>query len=230
MQKTIRLSRPLQWLCRALIVLLPLGLIFFWIVVTPIHKEPIPLDKQSGPLLFQPNKAPAAVSDYIPGTGYIPGLIRWATDIDIVIQHMVTIGDFNLELRFAPSGPVEKLLLWQRMSAGLLSALSLSFTLLILFYLSQLFSWYSKGDIFSERHVRCFKRIALTLIAAQLCRPILDGGMRLILTWFNSAGRIMTISFDNANILALFSGIVILLIALIMEEGYKINQEIQLTV
>ncbi len=232
MQKIIRLSRPLQWLCRALMALLSLALIFFWIAVNPVYKVSTLQDQNQYqyPLLFQPGKAPTAVSDYIPNTAYIAGLIRWGMDIDVNTPHISAIGNLNLAWRFAPCGPVEKLLFWQRIGAGLLSALSLSFIILILFYLSQLFGWYSKGDIFSRRHVLCFKHIALTLIAVQICRPILEGVIRLILTWFNPTGRFMTVSFDNANFLALFSGIVILLIALIMEEGYKINQEIQLTV
>jgi hypothetical protein len=224
MQKIIRLSRPLQWLCQALMILLPASLILFWIVVTPVNEDPGPL-VNSGK-----THATAAIADYIPGTGYIPGMAAWGTEINIHNQRITTIGDFNLKLRFAPPGPTQKLVPWQRVGAGLLSALNLSFTILILFYLSQLFSWYSKGDIFSKKHTLCFKHIALTLIAAQFCKPILEGGIRLILTWFNSTGRFITMSFDNVNIVALFSGVIILLIAMIMEEGYKINQEIQLTV
>lgn len=221
MQKIIRLSRPLQWLCQAFMVILPLSLVLFWIVVTPIDQDPGPLFTSS---------RHAEVTQYVPGTDYIPGMAVFGTEINLHNQRMTTMGDFGLKLRFAPPGPIQKLVLWQRIGAGLLSALSLSFTILILFYLSQLFGWYRKGDIFSKKHTCCFKYIALTLIAAQVFRPLLDGGMRLILTWFNPTGRFMTISFDNANILALFSGVIILLIAMIMEEGYKINQEIQLTV
>jgi hypothetical protein len=191
-------------------------------MVTPINRDPGPL--------FKSGDIHTEITDYIPGMGYIPGTAVWGTEINIHHQRMTTIGNFNLKLHFAPPEPTQKLVPWQRVGAGLLSALSLSFTILILFYLSQLFDWYSKGDIFSKRHALCFKRIALVLIAAQFCRPILEGSIRFILTWFNPTGRFMTISFDNANILALFSGIVILLIAMIMEEGYKINQEIQLTV
>ncbi len=102
-----------------------------------------------------------------------------------------------------------------------------SITLLILYFLIQLFNLYKQGIIFTLQNVNYIKYIGYALITGQCLAPVLEGLMGLILTWNNPPGHrfaSMTVNGTDAGII--LTACLIILISWIMGEACKIREEL----
>lgn len=103
-----------------------------------------------------------------------------------------------------------------------ISIIPLSINLLILFYLIKLFKSYVHESIFSRQNVSCIQRIGWLLLAGQLLAPIYEALISATLTWGNPVGhRLITISFSKDNLAVILCATMIIVIAWIMAEAYK---------
>lgn len=121
--------------------------------------------------------------------------------------------------------PAEKLL------GFCISTVPLSIALYILHSLIKLFKLYESGEIFSINHVRYIRNIGYGLLATQIINPLYEGLMGVILTWHNPHGhRFASISLDQTNIGMIVGALLVILISWIMAEGYRLQEEQQLTI
>ena len=99
------------------------------------------------------------------------------------------------------------------------------------FHLMRLFRLYQQGSIFRPSNVRCFKSLSRVLIwwfAAGIVQRTLMG---IVLTLHHPPGqRILTISLGSPDLTALLLGIILAIIAWVMEEGRKLQEDQDYTV
>lgn len=113
----------------------------------------------------------------------------------------------------------------------LISLIPLSVELFILYLLIKLFRQFSLGDIFSIKNIIYIKRIGYTLLIGQGLGMIHEGLLTAALTWGNPPGhRMIAISFSGTNVAIVLTSILIILIAWIMTEGYKLKEEQEYTI
>jgi len=92
--------------------------------------------------------------------------------------------------------------------------------------LRELFGLYGAGQIFTARNVACFRSLGRTLIAWVVCDLIKNSLLSIVLTLPNPPGqRMITLGFYSADFAAIFVGIVILIIAWVMDEARKIQED-----
>ncbi len=107
--------------------------------------------------------------------------------------------------------------------------LAISMTMLVL--LIKLFDNFSKGLIFNPVNISRIKHISYLLFASQLFVPIHQALLSIILTMGNPPGRReILISLNADNLTMIISAFIILMIAWIMAEAYKIYEEQEFTV
>ncbi|MEN6438616.1 MAG: DUF2975 domain-containing protein [Syntrophobacter sp.] len=97
--------------------------------------------------------------------------------------------------------------------------------------LIRLFRLYEMGQIFSDLNVRCFRDISRILMvwcaAVFLTSPLLS----IALTLHHPPGqRLLVIGLRSMDITALLVGFVLAVIAWVMEEGRKLQEEQDLTI
>jgi hypothetical protein len=99
------------------------------------------------------------------------------------------------------------------------------------YHLMRLFGLYEQGLIFRSANVRCFKSLSRVLIwwfAGGMVERTLMG---IALTLHNPPGhRILTISLGSPDLTALLLGIILAIIAWVMEEGRKLQEDQDFTV
>lgn len=121
--------------------------------------------------------------------------------------------------------------LWQRVGGFLATMIPGAAIMYAYHSLSRLFTLYSRGEIFEKSNVGCYRGVAWAIIAHYLL--VIPGGTltTLIMTLNNPEGeRIIQVSVDDSNLSMMVVGIMILLIARIMDEGRKLKEEQALTV
>lgn len=92
--------------------------------------------------------------------------------------------------------------------------------------LRDLFKCYENGLIFTGKNVACFRSLGRTLIAWVVCDVVKNSLLSIVLTLHNPPGqRLITFGFYSADFTAAFVGIVILIIAWVMDEGRKIQED-----
>lgn len=114
----------------------------------------------------------------------------------------------------------------QKLLAFGISLIPTSITLLILYKAFRLCDLYKKMIIYSERNAILLRSIAALLLLRQLVDPIYQALISVTLTWHNPPGKgVIAISLSNINIGMVILSFFILLIALIMHEGAKLQQD-----
>lgn len=99
------------------------------------------------------------------------------------------------------------------------------------YFLLRLFRSFYKTEIFTEKNVIYLKRIAQTLLAGFVLKPIYDVLMSYTLTWRNPAGQIMYVAgLSVSEFTTLFLSCFVFLIAWVMSEAYKLKEEQRYTV
>lgn len=113
----------------------------------------------------------------------------------------------------------------------LLSLIPTFIQMYVVYMLIKIFSLYSQGEIFSAHHVRYTRIIGYALLLGQLIEPIYQFVMGIILTLHNPPGyRFAAITLDQTNIGLVLTALLLILISWILNEGFKLQQETQLTI
>jgi len=137
---------------------------------------------------------------------------------------------FEPMLRPFPSDPdfrtVAELTPFLKLCGFAVSAIPLAFNMAVFLFLAQLFGMYEKLVFFSESSVRTIRNIGVTLLFSQLLHLVYIGLLSLILTWQNPPGhRKLQLTLGSDQIMILIIGVIVILVAWIMEEGRKLQEE-----
>ncbi|MBX9577610.1 MAG: DUF2975 domain-containing protein [Chthoniobacterales bacterium] len=91
---------------------------------------------------------------------------------------------------------------------------------------------YSEGNVFTTINARYYQYLAgLFLLSALVCKPIFDAMMTLVATLNNPPGeRILSLTFNITNIQEILWGGFVMIIAYVMSEASKLEEEQQLTI
>lgn len=98
--------------------------------------------------------------------------------------------------------------------------------------LEKLFSAYQKGNIFISSNTQIYKKLGwLAFFNGILIIPLTQTLMVLAATLSNPPGhRYITLSFGTPNLEAILCGLLVIVIAWVMEEAQSLSEENQLTV
>ena len=100
--------------------------------------------------------------------------------------------------------------------------------LAVLYFLIRLFSLYEQGKIFTFNNIKYIKRTAYALLIGQFVNLFYQAAISAILTWHNPIGhRYVVVGLSGMNIGILLLAVLIILIAWIMTEAYKLQEEQQ---
>lgn len=92
--------------------------------------------------------------------------------------------------------------------------------------LKELFKLYEKAIVFSERNVRCFRRLGYTLIYWVVANLIFVILISIVLTFNNTQGeRMIVAQFGISDFGALIIGAVVVLVSWVMNEAAKLEDE-----
>ena len=106
------------------------------------------------------------------------------------------------------------------------SALPLAVDMVIVYLLIKLFNLYARGKIFTANNVRLIRWIGYTILIGQAISPVHQALLTLALTISNPPGqRMISIGLDNQNLFAIVSAVIIILVAWIMDEGRRLQEE-----
>jgi hypothetical protein len=104
-------------------------------------------------------------------------------------------------------------------------------TMFVFYYLSQLFSLYSKGIIFEASNVNLIKKIAYLLLIRAAIGPIFEAAITAAWTMGNPVGeRVAVLSTQTINFNGIVTALIILVAAWVMNQGQKLKQEQLFTV
>ena len=97
--------------------------------------------------------------------------------------------------------------------------------------LARLFGHYSAGRIFEAENVRCFRRLGYALLALAGLRTLSTALGSLALTWANPPGqKALALTIQSQDLVLAIAAVVTLLIARVMEEGRRLEDERRLTI
>ncbi len=130
-----------------------------------------------------------------------------------------------------PVLPNEGLSSLQIILAVLVSFIPMSVGLYTLITLRILFTLYESGVIFSVENVTCFRRLGYALIAWVIANMLFTPLISLVLSFANAPGnRNLVMNFGIEDISTLIIGGVVLIVAWVMNEGHKLQDEQTYTV
>ena len=162
-------------------------------------------------------------------------MINWLFNETHVIQFLMKEGVIR-EIFNTPEGAINladvKLTPLGR-TLGILTCLTNQLTSWLgLIILIKLFKRYQVGQIFSLLNVNAYRQLGwLCLINALAMRPLTELLSTLAITLSNPPGqRYISIGFGTPNIYDIVVGLIIVTISWIMAEGYRLQNEQQLTV
>lgn len=99
------------------------------------------------------------------------------------------------------------------------------------YYLMRLFHLYEQGDIFKLANVRCFKNLSRVLICWFIAGIVHRSLLSVALTVHNPPGqRMITLELGSPDLTALLLGGILAVIAWVMEEGRKLQEDQDLTI
>ena len=97
--------------------------------------------------------------------------------------------------------------------------------------LKKLFECYEKGIFFQEENVACFKKLSRILIWWVIAGVVVTPVTTIILTMNNPPGEhVVQVSFQSADLTALVVGGILRVIAGVMDDGRRLQEEMELTV
>lgn len=99
------------------------------------------------------------------------------------------------------------------------------------YHLMRLFKLYERGEIFKLSNVHCYKKLSRVLVwwfvASILCSSLLS----VVLTFHHPPGqRVITLGMNSSELTTLLVGLILMVIAWVMEEGRKLQEDQDLTV
>ncbi|MCB2215185.1 DUF2975 domain-containing protein [Desulfofustis glycolicus] len=100
-----------------------------------------------------------------------------------------------------------------------------------LWVLIRLFKLYQKGIFFQAENVRCFKHLSRTLVLWAFAGVLVTPLLSVVLTMNNPPGqRVVEVTLQSADLTALVVGGMLAVIAAVMEDGERLQTEVDLTV
>lgn len=118
-----------------------------------------------------------------------------------------------------------------RASGFLAGLLPLTVISMIILTLINLLKLYENGDIFTEKNVKCYKKLGKLIIIWSITNFIYRTIIALILTLPNPPGkRIIQLGLESSDAVIIIIGIIGLIIANVMEYGKIIEEEQKLTI
>lgn len=127
--------------------------------------------------------------------------------------------------------PVVQMTLGTKILGFIVDLIPLTVNLFVLYFLIKLFRLYEQGEIFTLNNVHYIRNTGYALLIGQLINPIYQALLSLILTWHNPKGmHYISISLSGTNVGVLLGSLLVILISWIMAEGYKLQEEQQLTI
>ncbi|MGK2741052.1 DUF2975 domain-containing protein [Tepidicaulis sp. LMO-SS28] len=128
--------------------------------------------------------------------------------------------------RFGPSfahGPDN----WSERAVGFgISLLPAAVALYALLHLRRLFVFYEQGFYFTAATVDCLRRLAWASIAAVPAGILAGSALSAALSLDNPPGaRELSIAISSGQILALFAGVVLLIISWVMRDAVRLQEE-----
>lgn len=109
-----------------------------------------------------------------------------------------------------------------------ISMISGGLTMWALWHLAKLFGCFARLQFFTSDSVRSFRVFATAVLLTGIARPLSGGLMSLATTIGNAPGnRYLTLTAGNSELTAVFLGLVLLVVALVMEQGQQISEENQ---
>lgn len=99
------------------------------------------------------------------------------------------------------------------------------------FYLMRLFRLYEQGEIFRSSNVRCFRNLSRVLVGWFFIGILHRSLLSVVLTLHHPPGqRYITLELGSPDLTALLIGCVLAVIAWVMDEGRKLQEEQDFTV
>jgi len=115
---------------------------------------------------------------------------------------------------------------WNRALGLCVCLVPLAVQMVMVFYLRRLFSLYAKGLVFTGQNVLCIRRTGVALLAGQVVAPVVQALMTAVLTLTNPPGhRMVQIGLSSADLTAVAVGFMLIVVAWIMDEGRKLQEE-----
>lgn len=113
-----------------------------------------------------------------------------------------------------------------RLLAFLVSLLPVGIVTFGVYTLARLFALYEKAIIFSAANVRLFRTLGQTLLLWVVARLIYLPLLTLTISFNNPPGqRMIAAGFELADLTALITGAVVVLMSWVMEEGHELEDE-----
>ncbi len=113
----------------------------------------------------------------------------------------------------------------------LIACIPTGVSMLLFYFLIKLFKCYERAEIFTLKNVNYIRSIGWVMLISQIIRPVYEGVMTFALTFNNPPGhRYASISFDSTDLVPIVTALIIILISWVMAEGYKLQDEQQLTI
>jgi len=99
------------------------------------------------------------------------------------------------------------------------------------YHLMRLFRLYEQGQIFRDSNVRCFRNLSRVLIWWFVVGIVQKSLLSIALTLHNPPGqRMITVELGSPDLTALLLGAILAVIAWVMEEGRKLQEDQDFTV
>lgn len=118
-----------------------------------------------------------------------------------------------------------------RFMGFIVTMMPIGITILGAYHLMRLFQFYEQGSIFRAVNVRCFKKLSWVLIWWFVIGIVHKSLLSVALTLHNPPGqRMLTLELGSPDLTALLVGCVLAVIAWVMEEGRRLQEEQDLTV
>lgn len=138
----------------------------------------------------------------------------------------------DMKLGLLPGGvPVSELPLVSLALGFVVSMVPVGVAMLGINYLARLFALYEEGRIFTGDNVRCLRNLGKTMMAWCAAGILFDPLASMALTMHHPPGqRILTIGLGSPDLTTFLVGGMIMVVAWVMDEGRRLQDEQNLTV
>ena len=156
-------------------------------------------------------------------------ILYWYTN---GLASLKPIYDFNLiPITSDAIKPIAEMNISTRIMGMFVSLLPVIIDMLAIYSVIRLFRHFAKNEYFTAGTVFWIQRAALFLLLNQLIYPVYTGLLSLVLTIQNPPGqRMISFALGDQQLTLTIVALTILLISWIMEEGRKINEDLEGTV
>lgn len=116
--------------------------------------------------------------------------------------------------------------LWSRGLGFVVSMIPATVDMVVLWYLIKLFSLYARGDVFTATNVRYIRRVGVAMLIGQALNPFYQSLLTIAITLGNPKGqRMISLGIGSSNLSEIVTAIMIIVVAWIMDEARKLQEE-----